>query len=524
MNKNSLDNDGFIAYLFNADHPVLTQKPNYATPCQEELLKAIASVDHRQSLKAGVRHGDVLIHNVASKPSVIEFYPPPSNTTSWTAGRYQGKTDKRVLYTAINELKDDFLSFETSINIELITHHLLKHNIYCLSLFPIDLIFANLIDEKITKFAPYIGMAVLNKKSELHVQLFAELPECGFFDNGTMFRSLTIFNEKLNNFGDEERSLIPIIDIPYAEYKSLAPQFPSKKDLPKHSEDELNKLQTVMLNTHSEQLAQELISTFGSGMHASHAISFTSLTSDEEHLKIPIEKLLNYVLDVEHEKGKDKAYLFKSLLGIDSNQWRYLAYQLINESNRAKIRELTQTEYGLKYVTIVEVIGLNGDRASVKAAWKVNNNISQLITAYPVKKPKEAPKDNTNPPNIILKKWGSERYWKDIFEAASQAGKKSAEECIPEPLIWQSYFSQGLKIDSEGKCGQAYIILNGGSEFAHWLIRNKYGVKSRHSNDIEIQAKSGKQSIDRNKSYANSFSKILWLNGIDIKDIICILS
>ncbi|MCP6542054.1 hypothetical protein NL485_28840, partial [Klebsiella pneumoniae] len=81
--------------------------------------------------------------------------------------------------------------------------------------------------------------------------------------------------------------------------------------------------------------------------------------SDDDYLKVPVEKLLNYALNMEHEKGKHKAFLFYQHLGIDSSQWSYLAYQLINESNGARILNITRTKHDTKYETIVEVVGLN---------------------------------------------------------------------------------------------------------------------------------------------------------------------
>ncbi|KAJ96016.1 hypothetical protein [Raoultella planticola] len=163
-------------------------------------------------------------------------------------------------------------------------------------------------------------------------------------------------------------------------------------------------------------------------------------------------------------------------------------------------------------------------KCAVKAAWKISENNAQLITAYPEKKPQEAPKENTTPLHLIINKGDGERCWKDIFEAAHNEGLKSAQECIPEPMPWVISSRESGGIESEGKCGYAYIILDGENDFAKWVLRHKCGNKTRESNDIEIHAKSESQSIDRGKAYAVSFSQVLWLNGIDVKDIIYVLT
>jgi len=526
MVTKNLDNEKFITFLFNADHPVLTKNYNYATPCQNEFLKAVKLAHEFYSFEARVRHGDVLIHNIASKPEKVIFYPRPANPdiNSWTFSSHQGKTDKRVLYTAINDLKDYLSTTNTTINLESMWQKLLMHNIYCLSLFPVDLFVANFIDEKLKYFPPYIGMADLDKKNQVHIQLFAELPDCGYFYKGTMFRSLTILDESLNSFGSESQSTIPIVELPYVEYEAQAPVFPSTKNLAKKHESELSKLQVVMRNSHSEELAKKLLSKYSSIDQVKFEIKFKALTLDQEHLKIPVEKLLKYILNNEHKEGKHKAYLFQQLLGINSSQWRYLAYQLINESNRAEILQLEVTQYGIKYVTIVEVIGLNGRKITVKAAWIVSENTSKLVTAYPEEKSLIIPKENIIPPPLIISDGNTEAYWKYIYEAAHNEGTKSAKECIPEPMPWQSSVGMAGGIEPEGMCGYAYILLSKESDFAEWISRNKLGTIIKGSNDIQILAKSESQSLDREKAYAISFSKTLWLNGIDIEDIVNVLS
>ncbi|EKN4801470.1 hypothetical protein ABGN33_003137 [Yersinia enterocolitica] len=526
MDRKYIDNDNFITFLFDADHPVLTQNYNYATPCQNEFLKAVALVHQSHSFEARVRHGDVLIHNIASKPSKVMFYPRPTtpDISSWTSSMHQGKIDKRVLYTVINELKNDFSSNNTTIDLELMWRKLLRHNIYCLSLFPVDLSIANFIDEKLKHFPPYIGMADLDKSNQVHIQLFAELPDCGYFYNGTIFRSLTISDESLNSFGSDNLAKIPTIELPYFEYEAQAPIFPSTKNLAKKHESELSKTQVVMQNSHSEELAKKLLSKYSSINQVPFEIEFKALTLDQEHLKIPVEKLLQYILNNEHEKGKHKAHLFQHILGINSSQWRYLAYQLIHESSRAEVLQLDVTKYGIKYVTVVEVIGLNGRKATVKAAWKVSENTSKLVTAYPEEKSLIVPKENITPPPFIPIDGNVKAYWKNIFEVAHNEGIKSAKDCIPEPIPWQSSVSMAGGIEPEGMCGYAYIQLSKESDFAKWILRNKLGTTVKGSNEIKISAKSESQSLDREKAYADSFSKTLWLNGIDIEDIVHILS
>ena len=527
MVKKTISEGHFIAFLFDADHDFLTKKYNYATPCQNELLKAISLLEQLSTFNARVRHGDVLIHNLASKPSKVKFFPKPVDPTktAWTSSSHQGKIDKRVLYTAINELESNLSSKKNStIDLEYMWQKLLMHNIYCLSLYPINFSAAKFIDKHFESFPPYLGMADLDKESQLHIKLFAELPDCGYFKESSMIMPSDIWDEDHNSFGSEGQKIIPTIRIPFSKYRNEAPIFPSIANISKKMADEVNNLNEVMKNNHSERIAKELLSKFNSETQPNLILEFSTLKSDQEHLKIPIEKLLKYALNMDHEKGKHKAYLFHHILGIDSSQWRYLAYQIINESNRAEILQLEVNEHGIKYVTIIEVHGLNGRKATVKAAWRISNNISQLVTVYPEKNTLTIPRENAALPPLILKNNNNENYWQAIFEAANIEGTKSAKECIPEPMIWQSSFNNHCGIEPEGKCGYAYITLTRDSGFAEWILRNNLGTFSRHFNQVKIDAKSKSQSLDREKAYANAFSKVLWLNGIDNIDIEYILT
>ncbi|WP_144240317.1 hypothetical protein [Raoultella planticola] len=93
MTGKPLHNNSFVTFLFDADHPELSGGYNYATPCQDEFLKIITLVDQSKSLRAGVRHGDILLHNIASKLSRLTFHPIPSDPEvyTWFAGSHQKK-------------------------------------------------------------------------------------------------------------------------------------------------------------------------------------------------------------------------------------------------------------------------------------------------------------------------------------------------------------------------------------------------------------------------------------------------
>jgi len=70
-----------------------------------------------------------------------------------------------------------------------------------------------------------------------------------------------------------------------------------------------------------------------------------------ERAVVPLEKLSDYVLSPDHPKGKDKARVFKAVLGIERKHAEVLA-EIIKESlPRALAVERPQDEHGRSWAT-----------------------------------------------------------------------------------------------------------------------------------------------------------------------------
>lgn len=84
---------------------------------------------------------------------------------------------------------------------------------------------------------------------------------------------------------------------------------------------------------------------------------------------LPEEKLAGYALDPAHPRGRHKARVFSSALGIEQENWRYLRDQLANGIVEAAVEGMRITPFGQLYETVVLVDGLNGATAPVAAIW-----------------------------------------------------------------------------------------------------------------------------------------------------------
>lgn len=97
-----------------------------------------------------------------------------------------------------------------------------------------------------------------------------------------------------------------------------------------------------------------------------------------EQAVIAIEKLEKYALNSEHPQGKHKARVFQSMLGIELRHTSVLAELIRNSLLRAPAEKSEITEYGERWTTWHEIIGLNGQSAIVTVAWMFKRNAPEI--------------------------------------------------------------------------------------------------------------------------------------------------
>jgi len=89
------------------------------------------------------------------------------------------------------------------------------------------------------------------------------------------------------------------------------------------------------------------------------------------------------VLDPGHGDGRHKARVFRSALGIEAAEWRYLQRAILAGVSDAPISAIVATPYGFRCTVVLPILGLNGRRHDVLTAWLVDGEgPPRLITAY----------------------------------------------------------------------------------------------------------------------------------------------
>jgi len=104
-----------------------------------------------------------------------------------------------------------------------------------------------------------------------------------------------------------------------------------------------------------------------------------------ERAVVDIRKLRDYCLNPQHDKGKHKARLFISLLGMDSDDAEKLRNTLL-ETVKTQDAQLGETDaYGQRY-TVDFTLNWRGKQARIRSAWiiETGSDIPKLTTAFPL--------------------------------------------------------------------------------------------------------------------------------------------
>ena len=92
-----------------------------------------------------------------------------------------------------------------------------------------------------------------------------------------------------------------------------------------------------------------------------------------EHAIIEIEKLLRYCLDRDHPRGRHKARVFASALGLGAQDAPFLREQLKEAARSGEAMRTEVSEFGAHYRLDFDVAH-GGRRAVVRSCWIIRKD------------------------------------------------------------------------------------------------------------------------------------------------------
>ena len=107
--------------------------------------------------------------------------------------------------------------------------------------------------------------------------------------------------------------------------------------------------------------------------------------SNAERAVVEIRKLRDYCLNPQHDRGKHKARLFTSLLGMNSDDAEELRNALLEAVKKQEAQLGEKDPYGQRY-TLDFTLNWQDKQATIRSAWiiETGSDIPKLTTAFPL--------------------------------------------------------------------------------------------------------------------------------------------
>lgn len=104
-----------------------------------------------------------------------------------------------------------------------------------------------------------------------------------------------------------------------------------------------------------------------------------------EFASVPREKVVKYLLNLEHEEGHSKAKFFLAH-GFTAENWMELAAALRVHAQNHAVMTVEDSLFGMRYMIEGELAAPSGTAPYIRSVWFISTGESnpRLVTAYPV--------------------------------------------------------------------------------------------------------------------------------------------
>lgn len=228
---------------------------------------------------------------------------------------------------------------------------------------------------------------------------------------------------------------------------------------------------------------------------------------------MPEGKFTHYLFNREHKDGGPKAAFIIDELGIDPEDWRYLAGQFYVGLTRAQPEAVKLNEWkdgiGVRFDVVMRVRNRAGGTAVLGTGWNMNpGKLPSLSTAFPGKRDAQAVEPGDVP--ILPPGPHGDDDWAQLWRWANDAGVRASEEVVPTPM-----YIVGYAPIVEGEVGSALVrVPDARRGLARWLLKHSSGERDSYGGAVAFSP-IPTQSFDRAVAWAQAVALILRLNGID---------
>ncbi|MFZ2167282.1 MAG: DUF6883 domain-containing protein [Minisyncoccia bacterium] len=365
------------AFSFNADDPMFGGW--YGGPCEDVLFTSLLKNDFESKCHSLILRGDLIIYRRAEKYlGVSRKKFGDRNSVSWVVG-----VDSDSYSAMFWDLVDSIALTWHTTDDDIFPISILKRNTFVIYFPTISRKLVSQIEDDLKSFTPYYGVFEVDRGNPLHVALLDEqLVDDSFIDHGMIYTVKGSDDIPCNLLcADNEELRKKVAHLYEQDFSSKKPKFFKKKKLSKRGLESLELLEGTRKASHYQNIAASL-RDMTTEDHGGKEFEF-SIPKGFERVVLQREKLVDYALNLKHPDGGHKAVLFRDLLGITDEHWKYLNDQIIETLPSAKLHKTRITENGIQYHALVPIIGLNGRKAEVLTGWLVDQSgYARLTTLY----------------------------------------------------------------------------------------------------------------------------------------------
>jgi hypothetical protein len=501
------------AFLFGIKRLEEAEAGNYGIPAYRPLFENVLRADPEGGARFGAFTGDVLLHNLAYKIGSVAF---EGKTTrhGFTGTTRTMRGDPALYQTIIWDFCDSLSEGWTTADLETLADHLFAWDVFAVAISHVEHDLVASVDTGLQSVDAYLGSFSVDTGNPIQLGATAGcLPHhFDYWDRSLIFdplRSEDPFDPPpLTRHGDEWWVGLPFKAVRYVREEERRPAA-----WPRSALSDRGALSAQILARrggagHLERVAESLDRLRVEPGMPTFEVDVGAMPGASDAV-IEERKLTEYVLNPQHEDGRHKARLFRELLGIGQQDWRYLADQIKRGLSTAETLDRVRSESsGVKYHALLAVRGLNGAVKPVLTAWEVRpREAPRLTTAYVAGKGIDAGGLAPPPPDLrVASDLKETERWEGLWRIANEAGSEAGRTVIPTPM------RVGREWVPEGAFGSAWITVpDVRTGFARWLVKaDRAHVEHRRGAVVSTPY----FAVERARAYAEAFSAALRANGI----------
>lgn len=501
------------AFLFSIERLERAADGNYAVPAYRPLFESILEADAEAIASFRVFTGDVLLHNLAYKTGAVAFEGKVTRHGFIGTTRTE-RGDPALFQTVVWDFCDSLGAGWTTIDLEALADRLFVWDVFGVALSSTERALVAAVDSCLQTDDGYLGAFAVDVGNPIQLGATSRsLPHhFDYWDRSLVFdplRSEDPFDPPpLTRHGDEWWVGLPLKAVRYLREEDTRPN-----PWPSAPLSDRGALSAQILARRGEQghlgrVAHRLAELRVEPGMPTFEVDVEAMPRAEDAV-IEERKLREYVLNPGHETGRHKARLFKELLAIGQDDWRYLAAQIKHGLSSARTIDRVRSESsGVKYHVLLAVRGLNGVVKPVLTAWQVSpRGAPRLTTAYIAGVGINVEELAPPPPDVQVPSHleGADR-WAALWSIADGAGAEASKAVIPTPM------RVGSEWVPEGPFGKAWItVADARTGFARWLVKTgRARVAYRRGAVVSTPHFAAERAV----AYAKAFAAVLEANGV----------